>query len=167
MTYIDFDGVILDTETLLFEEWRKNPNRASLPEKDKIKYIQNSNWEYIINNSQIINDSIYYLKNMNPENSLILTKIHSLENEGCAKVRWLRKNSVKQSIILVPYNLKKFEMAIARGNILVDDCLKNLREWESCGGIPFFFDIDDDNYDSWQQPNIDNYQKVLSLSRFK
>ena len=38
MVYIDFDGVILDTEGLLFEEWRKNPNRHFLPESEKIKY---------------------------------------------------------------------------------------------------------------------------------
>lgn len=39
MIYIDFDGVILDTEKILFEEWRKNPNRGNLPEIEKIKYI--------------------------------------------------------------------------------------------------------------------------------
>ena len=48
MLYIDFDGVILDTEPLLFEEWRKNPNRHSLPESEKIKYLQKCNWNYII-----------------------------------------------------------------------------------------------------------------------
>ena len=51
MVYIDFDGVILDTEGLLFEEWRKNPNIHNLTENDKIKYIQKSDWNYIINNS--------------------------------------------------------------------------------------------------------------------
>ena len=51
MLCIDFDGVILDTELLLFEEWRKNPNRHSLPEIEKIKYIQNSDWKHIIYDS--------------------------------------------------------------------------------------------------------------------
>ena len=94
MIYIDFDGVILDTEKLLFYEWRKNPNRHSLPESEKIKYIQKSDWSYIINNSKIINDSIYYLKQMDVKHSAILTKVHSLDNEGFAKVRWLRDNGV-------------------------------------------------------------------------
>lgn len=61
MLYIDFDGVILDTEILLFEEWRRNPNRHLLSKEVKIKYIQDSNWNYVLNNSSIINDSIYYL----------------------------------------------------------------------------------------------------------
>lgn len=166
MLCIDFDGVILDTEPLLFEEWRKNPNRHSLPEIEKIRYIQNSNWKHIIYNSAIINDSIYYLKQIDPSISIILTKIHSFENEAAEKVRWLRENRIRQDIILVPHYLKKTDMKEARGNILVDDCLKNLDEWEKCGGKPIFFDMDDDNIDSWHQPNLKGYQKVLTLSPF-
>lgn len=166
MIYIDFDGVILDTETLLFEEWRKNLERHLLPEIVKIKYIQNSNWNYIINNSNIINDSIYYLKQMNPTKSFILTKIHS-QKEGEEKVIWLRKNQVLQPVILVPYHLKKTDIAFSKDNILIDDCLKNLKEWKEAGGKPIFFDIDDDNYDSWQQPNKENYPKILNLSKIK
>lgn len=167
MVYIDFDGVILDTEGLLFEEWRKNPNRHLLTEMDKIKYIQKSDWNYIINNSEIINDSIYYLKQMDPRQSAILTKIHSSANEGIAKIRWLRDKGVKQSIILVPYMAKKTDMVDACGNILIDDCLKNLDDWSYNNGIPIFFDINNDGYDSWQQPNVKKYQKVLDLSKIK
>lgn len=166
MLFIDFDGVILDTEPLLFEEWRKKPDRHSLPEIEKIRYIQNSNWEYIINNSEEINDSIYYLKHIDPSTSIILTKVHSLENEAKEKVRWLRKKDVKQDIVLVPYFFKKTDMVDAKTNILVDDCLRNLDEWEKCGGVPIFFDMDNDNIDSWHQPNKKEYQKVLTLSSF-
>lgn len=167
MIYIDFDGVILDTNELLFEEWRKNPDRHLLSEFDKIKYIQKSNWNYIINNSDIINDSIYYLQQMDPNQSSILTKIHSLDNEGIAKIRWLRDKGIKQSIILVPYAVKKTDVVDASGNILVDDSLKNLDDWKKDNGIPIFFDINNDDYDSWQQPNIKKYQKVLDLSKIK
>ena len=167
MLYIDFDGVILDTEGPLFKEWRKNPNRHNLGEEVKIKYIQEIDWNYVLNNSEIINDSIYYLKQMNPEKSFILTKIHSLENEGLAKVRWIRDKNIKQNIILVPYMLNKSDMVHAKENTLVDDSLKNLEDWENNGGYPVFFDMDDDNYDSWHQPNHQGYQKVLNLSKLK
>ncbi len=166
MLFIDFDGVILDTEPLLFEEWRKNPNRHSLPEIEKIRYIQNSNWEHIINDSEVINDSIYYLKHLDSSTSFILTKIHSLENEAKEKVKWLREKGVKQDVILVPYYFKKSDIVDARGNILVDDCLKNLDEWNNCDGKSIFFDMDNDNIDSWHQPNKKGYQRVLSLSTF-
>ena len=162
MKYIDFDGVILDTEDLLFEEWRKNPDRFSLPEKVKIKYIQQSNWKEIINNSEIINDSIYILKNIDPNDNTILTRIHSLY-EGEEKIKFLRRNGVKQEIILAPYKLKKCEVVSAKGNILIDDCLRNLYEWEQSGGYPMFFDRDENNIDSWNQYNERGYQRVLKI----
>lgn len=167
MLYIDFDGVILDTEPLLFEEWRKNPNRYLLSETEKIKYLKKCNWHYIINNSALINDSIYYLKQMNPFESCILTKVHSLENESVEKIKWLRNNGVKQNIIIVPYYFKKVEIVDSKENVLIDDCLKNLTEWEEHGGIPILFDMDDDDYDSWHQKNNKQYQKVLTLSQYK
>ena len=166
MLYIDFDGVILDTEPLLFEQWRKNPDRHLLPETEKIKYIQKSNWNHVINNSEIINDSIYYLKQMNISDSCILTKVHSLENESVEKIKWLRSNGVKQSVIIVPYYFKKSEVVEAKGNTLIDDSLRNLSEWEELGGIPIFFDMDDDDFDSWHQKNTRNYKKTLTLSPF-
>lgn len=167
MLYIDFDGVILDTEELLFEEWRKIPNHHSLSEDEKIRYIQRCDWDYILNHSDCINDSIYYLKQMNPTQSFILTKIHSLENEGVSKVKWIQSKGIKQSIILVPYLVKKTSMVDVSGNILVDDCLKNLDDWVEHDGIPVFFDMDNDGYDSWKQPNVKKYQKVYNLSSFK
>ena len=161
MLYIDFDGVILDTEKLLFL-----PERQFVSEKEKIKHLQEIDWNFVLNNSEVINEAIYYLKEMNPNNSAILTKIHSLTNEGKAKVDWLRQNKVKQSVILVPYPLKKTAMVDAFGNILIDDCLRNLDDWVENGGGSFLFDIDDDGYDSWNQPNTKGYQKVLSLESF-
>ena len=47
MVYIDFDGVILDTEELLFEEWRKKTNHKLLSEEVKIEYIKRCNWEHL------------------------------------------------------------------------------------------------------------------------
>lgn len=166
MLYIDFDGVILDTEILLFEEWKKIPNRHFLPKIEKIKYIQNSDWEYIIKNSEVINDSICFLKEMDPNKTAILTKIHS-KKEGEAKLRWAEINGILQKVILVPYTLKKTDVVDAAGNILIDDCLKNLYDWDDNNGKPILFDIDDDNIDSWHEPNIKGYEKVKSLSKYR
>lgn len=163
MKYIDFDGVILDTEGILFEEWRKIPDRYLLPPIEKIRHIQNRDWNYIINNSEVINDADYYLRQMDPTKSAILTKIHSLDNEAVAKIKWVRDNKIKQPVIFVPYPLKKTDVVDAKDSILVDDCLRNLDDWQECGGEGIFFNIDGDNIDSWQQPNIKGYQKVLSL----
>lgn len=167
MLYIDFDGVILDTETLLFDTWRKIPNRHLLDDAAKEEYIQTRDWEYIINNASIINDSVYYLKYMDPSTSCILTKINSLYNEGAAKIKWVRKNNIKQNIILVPFLFKKTDIVDAKGNTLIDDSLHNLDDWANNGGYPIFFDMDDDNIDSWNKPNTKGYQRILSLEKIK
>ena len=163
MTYIDFDGVILDTEPLLFEEWRKNPDRFTLPESVKIEYIQRANWKEIIENAEVINDSLYYLKQLDPNKYAIATRIHSIENEGKAKIDWKLENNIELPIILVPYYYKKSEIINPKNNILCDDALFNLDEWQEAGGIPIFFDINNDNYDSWDKPNVKQYKKVNNL----
>ena len=162
MRYIDFDGVILDTDDLLFYEWRKNVLRSNLSELDKIKYIQGSDWRYIINNSPVINDSINILNNIDYNKSAILTMVHSC-SEGYEKIIYLRSKGVKQDIILVPYFLKKTDVVLADGNILVDDSLKNLSEWNSNGGYPMFFDKDNNNVDSWGIYNSSCYQRVKRI----
>lgn len=167
MIYIDFDDVILDTETLLFKEWRANPNSFDLPESEKIKYIQKANLNYIITNSPVINNSLDYLKKMNPKYNAILTKIHSMENEAYAKFKWLRDKGIILPIIFVPFYCKKSDIVNASGNILIDDCLKNLDDWVEMSGKGISFDMNNDNIDSWQQPNAKGYQKILSLSKFK
>ena len=62
MIYIDFDGVILDTEDVMFEEWHKKPNIHLLTEEDKIRYLQELDWDYLISISEPINNSIEFLK---------------------------------------------------------------------------------------------------------
>lgn len=163
MTYIDFDGVILDTEPILFDEWKKKTNLDQLTEEDKIEYIKQANWKYILDNSDVIRDSIYILRSMNPKENIILTRVHSLENEGAEKIKYLRRRLVELQVILAPYNLRKDEVVEAYGNILIDDSLRNLSEWKKAGGYPIFFDKDDTNIDSWGYYN-NMYQKTLTIN---
>ncbi len=163
MRYVDFDGVILDTEELLFGSLRKLPNYDDLKEEDIVKYLQDINWRNILNSSSVINDSLYILKNSSIDDFIILTKIHSVDNEGIEKVRYLRENGIKQNIILVPYKAKKSDVVNAKGNILIDDCLKNLSEWQQDNGYPMFFDKNDTNIDSWNVPNTFGYQRVKKI----
>ena len=64
--YIDFDGVILDTEKLIFENWHKEEDRS---EEAKIRYLQRISWSKIIENSMVINNSLNILR-------LFLRKTH-------------------------------------------------------------------------------------------
>lgn len=161
MRYVDFDGVILDTEDILFYNWRLNKDRFNLTEQDKINYIINSNWRQIINESKELNDALYILKNSNINSFTILTKVHSMENEGNEKIRFLRENGVKQNIILVPYLFKKTDIVSAKNNILIDDSVSNLIDFEYNGGYPMFFNKNGNDIDSWGLKN--KFQKVRRI----
>lgn len=157
--YVDLDGVIFDSETLLFDEEYRKLNIRN--ESDKIKYIQNKNWYEMLRRSEIINNSINILKGLRKD-ICILTKIHSMENEGVAKIRILRESEIQNNIILVPYPLKKSDVVNPEGSILVDDTIHNLDDWKIHSGIPIYFNKDNSDIDGWHNVNKE-YVKIKSL----
>lgn len=160
--YIDCDGVILDTVTGLFDEYdRLNNEGANL---GRVTYLQQLNWREWLRQAPIINDSITILKEHDPKESVILTKIHSL-NEGLAKIEYFRELGIKNNIVLVPYELSKPQVVQASESILVDDYLKNLDDWSKANGISFFFNQFGKNeniYNGEIIPNKD-YPLITSL----
>ena len=102
--YIDCDGVILDTETGLFDEYNKLKQQN--PALKRLAYLQQLNWQYWIRQAKIIGNAIEILKQQNPDDVAILTKVHSLA-EGLAKIEYFRELGVKNNVILVPNDIKK------------------------------------------------------------
>ena len=160
--YIDFDGVILDTAPVLFKEWLEKYELINVHYEERIEYMNNKSWEEVLNESQVINNSLDNLKKLDIKNSAILTKVHSLINEQDAKIRYLRANGVEQEVIAVPYSLKKIDIVPVKGNILIDDLVSNLDEWSSAGGIPIFFDKNKDGIDDAKRKNT-TYKSIKSL----
>ena len=87
--YIDFDGVILDTDKIIDEEYNKQNNI------DRRDFVKNYDWCLLVNKSNVINNSLFNLKNTKFDIK-ILSKVSSL-NEGIAKVNYLRNNRIKSS----------------------------------------------------------------------
>ena len=152
--YIDFDGVILDTDTTI-DNIIKNSNI------DKKEYIRTCDWEELLKNTGVINDSIKYLKESKLDINL-LSKISTLE-EGIAKIRYLRSNSVDMNIHLVPTKVSKSDVVSPKGNILIDDKVYNLDEWNSKGGTSIFFNKYNDDIDIYGKTNT-KYKKINDLS---
>lgn len=151
--YIDFDGVILDTDKTIDAQCKKlNSNKK--------EYINNCDWEKLLNNSDVINDSLKYLKESNL-NIALLSKISTL-NEGIAKVNFLRKHNISMNIHLVPNVLFKNDIVNALGNILIDDKIYNLDKWSEAGGIGIFFNKDNKNIDIYGKINT-QYKTINSL----
>ena len=152
--YIDFDGVILDTDTTI-----DNIIRDS--NIDKKEYIKNCDWDNLLNNTDVINNSINYLRESKLDINL-LSKISTLE-EGIAKVKYLRNNNIDMNINLVPTKISKSDIVSAKGNILIDDKVYNLDDWSSKGGIPIFFNKDNTDIDIYGKINTE-YKKISDLS---
>ena len=114
--YIDFDGVILDTITPLYEEYNKLPE-----EKQNRDFYVSYPWEAIIDDKYIINDSIndiYKIIESNKFNLSILTHVNSLK-EAILKIHYLRKYFKDITIIPCPKEISKKKMIHTEGSILI------------------------------------------------
>ena len=134
--FIDFDGVILDTMTILYEEARRQEYDVNDTE-----FYKNFNFKCILKDKYIINDSINCIQKLIDSNKFeisILTHCNSIK-EGSDKVRYIRKLFKDITVIICPKDISKTKMVHTDGAILVDDYAGNLREWESEGGIPVRF----------------------------
>ena len=151
--YIDFDGVILDTDNTI-DNIIKNKNI------DKLEYIRNCDWDILLNDTDVINNSLNYLRESKRDINL-LSKISTLE-EGIGKVTYLRDNKVNINIHLVPTKISKSDMVNPKDNILIDDKVYNLDEWKSKGGIPIFFNKDNKDIDIYGKVNTE-YKKIRDL----
>ncbi len=152
--YIDFDGVILDTDTTI-DNIIKDIN------VDKKEYIRTCNWDNLLSNTDVISNSIKYLRESKLDINL-LSKISTLE-EGIAKVKYLRNNNIDMNIHLVPTKISKSDMVNPKGNILIDDKVYNLDEWNSKGGISIFFNKNNNDIDIYGKTNT-KYKKINDLS---
>ena len=132
---------------------------------DKQKYIADIDWYKLIKESKEINNSLTILKNIKKE-IITLTKVNSYENEARAKVRIFRENGLDNTFIFVPYDKRKTEIVSAKGNILIDDTVHNLEDWELDEGIPIFFNKHYKDIDGWDRKNT-KYKKIKSLEYLK
>ncbi len=161
--YIDFDGVVLDTWEITHARLLKLG--IDLENEDLIiDYIMNSNWEELLRQAKEIKSSLLYLKQMDPSETAILTKVHSLD-EATAKVHFVREKEIKLPVVIVPFETKKTEVVEAKNSILVDDSVRNLDDWQDNDGMPYFFNKNENSLDDWHIRNID-YPVVRSLKRF-
>lgn len=134
--YIDFDGVILDTITLLYEEAERQEYDKNDPE-----FYKNFNYNCILKDKYIINDSINCIQKLIDSGKFdvnILTHCFTMK-EATAKVKYIRKHFSDITVIVCPKEMSKTKMIHTKGAILVDDYAGNLIEWASEGGIPVRF----------------------------
>lgn len=134
--YIDFDGVVLDTITRLYEEADRQEYDRTDPE-----FYKNFNYKCLLKEKYILNDSInciYKLIESGKFDVNILTHCYTMK-EASEKVKFIRKYFSDITVIICPKDISKTKMVHTKDAILVDDYAGNLREWEKDGGIPVRF----------------------------
>jgi len=150
--YVDFDGVILDTWEVIIKKYKEQFKTIEIDENKIKKVMLDIGWNFILDNSEEINNSFKNIKEISKKYEVcILTKVNSIEEQN-SKKKFLQKKGINK-ICFVPYNSSKTQYANPYKNILIDDNLKNLKEWEEKGGISIFFNKNLDNYDSYGNKN--------------
>lgn len=149
--YLDFDGVILDTDSVLDLECVG----------DRREFVRNYDWSKLMRDDLIINNSLDFIKDSKYDIHL-LSKISSM-CEGRSKIKYLRDKGVNVDINLVPTLINKCDVVSACGNVLIDDKLSNLDSWSNMGGISIFFNKDGKGVDIHGNTNT-KYFMVSDLS---
>lgn len=151
-TFIDFDGVILDSEKRMLERKYELGYRDHKNESEFDKYFDYTNlhpeeWEYIIKEAKPINNSVEIIKELEnlKRKIAILTKIHTLQ-EMKVKVEVIReKLNILCPVIFVPPGVKKHQVIIPNDQLLIDDSKKNINLWIVNGGRGLIFDSSIEN----------------------
>lgn len=134
--YIDFDGVILDTIRLLYEEAEKQD-----VDRNSSEFYINFDYKNILKDKYILNDGIKCIEKLINSEKFevsILTHCHSIK-EASDKVNYIRTHFKDMTVIVCPKDISKTKMVHTEGAILVDDFAGNLKEWQDEGGIPVKF----------------------------
>lgn len=161
--YIDFDGVILDTWEIISKEYYNKFESTDISEDNIKKLMIDIGWNNILKNSKEINYSIEKIKQISKIYDIcILSKINSI-NEEKEKSKFLLNNEIKE-MCFVPYASSKTQYVDPQDNILIDDDIKNLEEWEQHGGKAIFFNKDLNNHDSYGNIN-DKFVIINDLLR--
>lgn len=151
--YVDFDGVLLDIDSVIDKEFDGNGERRD--------FVKNYDWFKLMRDDLVINNALDYINNSKYEVSL-LSKISSM-CEGQAKIKYLRNKGVNIDINLVPTLINKCDVVSAYGNVLIDDKIVNLDSWSNSGGISIYFNKDSKDTDIHGDINT-KYPMISDLS---
>ncbi len=141
MIYLDYDGVIGDTENGLFDDYY----RIIEYRKDftKEQYIKELDWRSWLRKCGPKKNSFEFLKMHSSKYVSILTTCWSI-NEAREKIIYLRENGLDNNIIICPGHVLKSEVVCPKlgltRHLLVDDHIENVVDWEQSGGQAFIFE---------------------------
>ncbi len=159
--YIDFDGVLLDTWSVIFNEYYKTYKTEELDDPKLNEVMNRLGWKEILSNSEVIHNSLEKVKKLEKIYDVcILSKINS-EQEAIEKEAFLKKHNIN-NMCFVPYTHSKTKYVDSKKAVLIDDTISNLEEWEQEGGIAISFHKDLNKKDNFGIENT-KYKTINDL----
>ena len=137
--YIDFDGVIMDTQKETDEMFIKYGSDINNPEWNE--WLRLRDWAKLLLTCKEIDKSIDVLKELYKlkKRVYILSSIFS-PNEMKNKMDFLRDKGVYQDFISVPERYPKSKVVIPNpSRLLVDDSKRNIVDWQNNNGTAIWF----------------------------
>lgn len=137
--YIDFDGVIVDSQKQIDYFFRLFGNKIT---EDWNRFLKNLNWEKeVLPNVNEINNSFSILKELYKmkKDVYIFSRVFSI-NEAQDKIKYLEDKGIKISFISSPGRLDKSKIVIPnKSKILIDDSKDNVMNWINNSGYGIYF----------------------------
>lgn len=139
--YVDYDGVLFDTITYAFLEMKRLG--IDITNQDEItEYFKKVNWNYLIEQGGILNDSIQKLEILmdSQEFERVEVATHRCSyNEGVVKTNDLKTRIPNLKVTTIPKKIGKHYALKAQDNILIDDDKEKIINWINDGGIGILF----------------------------
>ena len=139
--YIDCDGVIFNTIKVAFKEMKElgvdTKNEDAITE-----YFKNCDWNKLINEGGIINDSIEKIKILAESesfNSVQVATHRCSYIEGVIKTEIFNELIPNIKIVTIPKKIPKHYALPSHGHILIDDAKHKIIDWVNDGGIGILF----------------------------
>ena len=174
--YCDCDGVILNTIEIAYEIMRNDG--VNIQNRSEVDYYfkRKIDWNQIFARATFINNSIEHLKKLIEEDYfkdiVILTKLSGSIDEERLKRDLFKEILPNIRVVTLQYGLNKALVVPAKNNILLDDEIKNCKEWEKENGIAILFSPYMSSYDSnvissiSDVPNTKEVKKLIKTRNF-
>ena len=135
--------------------------KSKRPDINWSEFFERLDWYQLLEESKVINHSIEYILEAQERQKdiAILTKIHTLL-EMQAKVDVLRSQNVTIPILFVPPKIQKSSIYLPQnGEVLIDDSIPNLRDWQQHGGRALYFNLESNSNSEFEV--VKTLKKIL------
>ena len=167
--YIDFDGVIVDSQNQINELFRQYGNKITAEWNNRLEKIE---WKKeILPNANEINNSFSILRELYEmkKEVHILSRVFS-KGEANDKAEYLKERGI--FIPFIPsYGRVKKSMVVTPNSsrLLVDDSSDNIIDWNTNNGQGFYFTLDEEYLKKYKNIDFNGeyFQNIDGQNYFK